>query len=73
MNLQTEDKTMLKVIRRLIFSILIIALVVIAIHALFNYGIGHYGDLIKEHGFWGSIKEFFVEIWTGFKTTCGIK
>ena len=64
---------MLKVIRRLIFSILIIALVVIAIHALFNYSIGHYGEMIKAHGFWGSVKQFFVEIWTGFKTTFGIK
>jgi len=64
---------MLKVLRRLIFTILIVGLVVIAIHALFNYGIGHYGDLIKQHGFWGSVKQFFVEIWTGFKTTFGIK
>lgn len=64
---------MLKVIFRIIFAILIIALVLVALHMLFNGGIEMYKQLIKEHGFWGAVKEFFVQIWTGFKATCGIK
>lgn len=64
---------MLKLIFRLIFSILIIALVIVALHLLFNGGIEMYKSLIKEHGFWGAVKEFFIQIWTGFKATCGIK
>ena len=64
---------MLKVLFRVIFSIVFIVLILIALHLLFNGGVDTYKEMIKEHGFWGAIKEFFVQIWTGFKTTCGIK
>ena len=64
---------MLKVLFRIIFAVLIIALVLVSLHLLFNGGITYYKLMIQEYGFWGAVKEFFVQIWTGFKATCGIK
>lgn len=64
---------MLKVLFKLIFAIAIIALVIISLHLLFNGGVDTYKALIDEHGFWGAVKEFFIQIWTGFKATVGIK
>lgn len=64
---------MLKVLFRLILTIVFVVLILIALHLLFNGGVDTYEAMIEKHGFWGAVKEFFKEIWTGFKTTCGIK
>ena len=45
--------------------------ILIAIHSLFNGLIDDAIQISKTEGFFEFIKQFFVEIWTGFSTTFG--
>ena len=71
-----EEKTMavFKGILKLLCWIISIAAIVLALYYLFAAGgIDQIKASIEANGFWGSFKEFFVELWNGFKATVGIK
>ena len=61
---------------RLFFKILFwcffALLLLISFHSIFNGGIDNMVQIIKQDGFIEFIKQYFIEIWTGFKTTIGL-
>lgn len=57
---------------KILFWILFAILCLISLHSIFNGGIDNMIQIIKQDGFFEFIKQFFVEIWTGFKTTIGL-
>ena len=59
----------LKIIGIVLLVLLIITMTLFTIYFLFaneGYGIDMLTQL-REDGFWGGIKNFFIDIWNGFK------
>ena len=65
---------MIKAIFKILWIIIAIASVLLTIYFLFSYegsGIENLKSLFSE-GFLNGLKEFFVEIWNGFKHVVGL-
>lgn len=61
-------QTFLKVLFWIFFGLLII----IGLHSIFDGGLSNAVTIIKTEGFFEFIKQYFMEIWNGFKTTLGL-
>lgn len=57
---------------KILLWILLGLLVIISIHSIFTGGLSNAIAIIKADGFFEYIKQYFIEIWNGFKTTFGI-
>lgn len=69
-----KNMAIVKGIVKLLCWIISIAAIVLALYYLFAAGgIDQIKTSIEANGFWESFKEFFVQLWNGFKTTVGIK
>lgn len=60
--------TFLKVLFWIFFGLLAI----IALHSIFSGGISDMIQITKNEGFFEFLKQYFMEIWNGFKTTIGL-
>ncbi len=65
---------MIKLIFRIIWYIIVAFVILLTIYLLFannGQGIAQLKELFS-HGFFTGIKNFFVDIWNGFKHVCGL-
>lgn len=65
---------MIKTIFKILWLIIAIASILLTVYFLFSYegsGIANLKSLFSD-GFFNGIKEFFVEIWNGFKHVVGL-
>ena len=63
---------MIKTIFKIIWTIIAIVALLLAVYFLFaGNGIEILESLFKD-GVWNGIKDFFIGIWEGFKTTVGL-
>ena len=62
----------MRIFLKVLFWILFALLIVISLHSIFNGGISNMVAIIKSEGFFEFLKQYFMEIWNGFKTTIGL-
>lgn len=65
---------MIKLLLKIVWIVVVIAALLLAVYFLFaneGAGIGELKDLFST-GIWEGIKQFFINMWNGFKFVCGI-
>lgn len=61
---------MVKIIFKIIWYIIAIIAIILAVYFLVNGGATDLADLSAENGgFWGGLKQFFVNFWEGIKAS----
>lgn len=56
---------------KILFWVFFAVLVIVFMHSTFNGGIENMVEITKADGFFEFLKQYFMEIWSGFKTTLG--